>query len=321
MAKSSGSFKIGEYVMKSGELVTNGDFSQGTTGWTVSGSGSISASGGILTYTLTRAGSNVNGRVYQDIVGVFGHKYTMTIRAKGSGAVFLNDGSNFINYSGFISLTSEYITYTKTIIPITSGIIRIFIYSEIVGVDGTVTIEIDNISITEVPPLKSFVKNQKYLECTTAGAISFPSYQVFGVWEVSVLKGNTLNDVAFCFISSKNSITGNGYYFELSNLERLALNKSTRYDNYTPVSYVQNNIWYRIRVERTVLGQFTLLVKGGNFVPTAGRNGWTLVSTTGGAGTNPVTDLTYTTSNYFVIDLGAGDRITNILMDDEIYQP
>jgi hypothetical protein len=50
------------------ELVTNGDFSNGTTGWTANGTGaSISASGGVL--TLTQTGGDY-GRAYQTLTGL-----------------------------------------------------------------------------------------------------------------------------------------------------------------------------------------------------------------------------------------------------------
>ncbi|MFH2142524.1 MAG: LamG-like jellyroll fold domain-containing protein, partial [Bacteroidota bacterium] len=52
---------------------------------------------------------------------------------------------------------------------------------------------------------------------------------------------------------------------------------------------------------------FAVFIKGGAF-----GNTWTLVSTAGGSGTNPVTDATYTTSNYIVVDADAGDRVGNI---------
>ncbi len=54
-------------------------------------------------------------------------------------------------------------------------------------------------------------------------------------------------------------------------------------------------------------GIFYVFVKGGDF----GANDWTLVTAT--LGTNPTAaSVTYTTSNYFVLDFDVGDRITNI---------
>jgi len=52
---------------------------------------------------------------------------------------------------------------------------------------------------------------------------------------------------------------------------------------------------------------FATFIRGGNF-----GSSYTLVDTTGGSGTNPVTDSTYTTSNFFVTDLDAGDTISKV---------
>lgn len=60
---------------------------------------------------------------------------------------------------------------------------------------------------------------------------------------------------------------------------------------------------------------FAVFIKGGAF----GDN-YTLVSTAGGSGTNPIVDASYTTSNYFVTDLDAGDRIANIKLSNGIKQ-
>lgn len=60
---------------------------------------------------------------------------------------------------------------------------------------------------------------------------------------------------------------------------------------------------------------FAVFIKNGSF----GDN-WTLVDTTGGSGSNPVVDSTYTTSEYFVADLDAGDRLANIKIMDGVKQ-
>ncbi len=53
-------------------------------------------------------------------------------------------------------------------------------------------------------------------------------------------------------------------------------------------------------------GTFLTLIRGGAF-----GTGWTVVSVVGGSGTNPVTDNTYTTSNFIVADLDADDCIAD----------
>lgn len=60
---------------------------------------------------------------------------------------------------------------------------------------------------------------------------------------------------------------------------------------------------------------FAVFIKGGSF-----GDDWTLVDTTGGSGTNPVTDSTYTTSNYFVADLDQNDRLANLKIMNGVKQ-
>ncbi len=57
---------------------------------------------------------------------------------------------------------------------------------------------------------------------------------------------------------------------------------------------------------------FALFIKGGEY----GKDDWTLVSAVGGTGTNPFLNSVHTTSDYFVIDSGNGDRVTNIKLID-----
>ena len=60
---------------------------------------------------------------------------------------------------------------------------------------------------------------------------------------------------------------------------------------------------------------FAVFIKGGDF-----GDEYNLVDTTGGSGTNPVVDATYTTSEYLVADLDAGDKITNLKFKNGVYQ-
>ena len=60
---------------------------------------------------------------------------------------------------------------------------------------------------------------------------------------------------------------------------------------------------------------FAVFIKGGDF-----GNEYTLVDTTGGSGTNPVVDATYTTSEYLVLDLDAADTFGNLKITDGVKQ-
>jgi len=60
---------------------------------------------------------------------------------------------------------------------------------------------------------------------------------------------------------------------------------------------------------------FAVFIKGWDF-----GDEYTLVDTTGGSGTNPVTDSTYTESEYLVADLDVGDKISNIKLQSQVQQ-
>ena len=154
-------------------------------------------------------------------------------------------------------------------------------------------------------------KGQKYFNCTNAGNISYAVKQAYGTWEFSFNCNE--NDLYFPFISNVNtSFTNfNGYYFVPKNSGTINLLKRTgasgSYLLSTANSYISFNTWYRIRITRSLTGVFTLYIIGGTF------SIWTLVSTTGGSGSNPVTDNTYTISNFFNVEiLGA----TGLLISD-----
>jgi hypothetical protein len=163
------------------------------------------------------------------------------------------------------------------------------------------------------PVLKHLTKGTHFMQCVTAGIISIPSKQAYGQWEFDWYKGADTNDSYVTLCSNKIS---NAYYsIRLINNERV-LFYSLAGGNimYSAISYITNNTWYRIKITRSLVGVFTVYIKGGAF----GNTTWTLVSTSGGVGTNPVTDNTYTTSEYFVLDLDAGDRIANIQLKEGI---
>ena len=60
---------------------------------------------------------------------------------------------------------------------------------------------------------------------------------------------------------------------------------------------------------------FAVFIKGGDF-----GNEYTLVDATGGSGSNPVVDATYTTSEFFVTDLDEDDTIANLIIHNDVKQ-
>jgi hypothetical protein len=145
--------------------------------------------------------------------------------------------------------------------------------------------------------------------CTSSGTIYKESTQAYGEWEYTAL---TIGGNNFVKIISDvpSLIGGNGYYINLQQ----ATGKITlsRRDSGilgailmgTKSSYIKNNIFYRIRVQRIENGEFKMYIRSDEDV---NFSQWTLVDPTGGSGTNPVIDNTYTTSNYRVVDLDTDD--------------
>lgn len=188
---------------------------------------------------------------------------------------------------------------------------------------GVYSVQENSTRVTSGPLV--FDRGTKYLSCTTAGTIAFPSKQAYGTWEWDWFKGGDANGLFIQFIAPKYlfnySTSIGGYDFRITTSEAVGLIKTAVSTlAATANSYISNSTWYRFRITRTTAGVFTVLIKGGTFTPTVGYDGWTLVSTSGGSGTNPVTDNTYTSSQYFVLDLDAGDRIANIKMFNDIKQ-
>ena len=171
------------------------------------------------------------------------------------------------------------------------------------------------IELTEDDPVLSHLKKgTRFLECTTAGTIAFPSKKAYGRWEFDMYKGGDANSPSISFIDDAFSkyLDDPGYAIVFHSLERIYLIESSGGGSGLPKfntasNYFNNQTNYRIRIDRTVDGEFTVYIKGGAF-----GDVWTLVDTTGGSGSNPVTDNTYTESQWFVLDLDQSDRISNI---------
>lgn len=191
---------------------------------------------------------------------------------------------------------------------------------------GTGTYVVKELTSDVVSGTLRLPKGQKYLENLSAGTIAIPSNQAYGEWSFDWYKGADINALAVIPIIANILVYPNeiaSYNITFNATESIVFEKWNLATggqlSRTSASYFANNTWYRVKVTRTQSGVFTLLIKGGAFTPTAGYDGWTLISTAG-AGTNPVTDTSYTTSNYFVLDMDAGDRVTNIKLTDGIKQ-
>jgi len=174
----------------------------------------------------------------------------------------------------------------------------------------------------------------KGYECTSDGTLATQSKQAYGTWK---MQGNT-DGGSFDFKFISGTIFGNvsdGYQCRLHSNKRIYFTKGKvtdyNYLFYTALNYISSNTPYEITVyrlstpghfpERLIpaktlydAGAFLVTIKGGDFAEE------TIVDTTGGSGTNPVVDNTYTTSNYAVWDLDVGDRFANVEFKQGIEQ-
>jgi len=175
--------------------------------------------------------------------------------------------------------------------------------------DGTNILPDGMIAGTGSYKIDTDTDGNNYLECTSSGTIAYQSEQAYGTWEFDFYKGETSNPT-ISFISSDTSPRTSGDYSIVftANEEIYFVKDGGTYPFYTAGGYITLNTWYRLKITRTTDGEFTVWIRGGSF-----GDVYTLVDTTGGSGTNPVTDTTYTESKYTVLDLDAGDRISDII--------
>ncbi|GAF81402.1 unnamed protein product, partial [marine sediment metagenome] len=169
---------------------------------------------------------------------------------------------------------------------------------------------IRSITLEEVPegyPLMD--KGMKYLECTSAGTVAFPSDQAYGEWEFDLYNYDNTTQIGIDFITNGSE----KYTLYLTSSERIALYRAAAISQ-TAADFISFGIWYRIKLTRTLDGEFTFYVRGGEF----GNDDWTLVLPV--STTNPFTDNTYTESQYFVVDLDVGDRIANLITRKAVQQ-
>jgi Concanavalin A-like lectin/glucanases superfamily len=148
-----------------------------------------------------------------------------------------------------------------------------------------------------------------------AGIAYIPSNTAYGTWEFDVYKSGSIY-MPIISDGYLGDIQNDGYLLNIRSTGSIYFRKtggSSTIFFTTAASYMTNDTDYRIKITRSSAGVFTVYIKGGEF----GWDSWTLVDVSGGSGTNPVTDNTYTTSSYFVADLDNKDKVRNLEIDSK----
>jgi len=299
--KGSGSYKVGEFTKVMGNQLLSTDT------WSGAGSSFVN---NVLTITnvavpLFGCYNSTLGTKHQytqgkrlrysfEYTNVISLSYYVQIRNAGAFVDYILPG-NIISFSGTGRVSIEF----------TQKGAGDEIFLGFNGVTSTNSGVISNMSLVEIDPLPTFKNRTKYLENTVAGTLALPSNQAYGTWEFDWYKGTAGNELGVSILHYNTSYVWNAYYgFIVRNNSSVQMLKIGGILNNTILSYIQNFTWYRVKITRTQVGLFNMYIKGGAF-----GNNWTATSLAG-----VLTDNTYTTSNFFVIDLDAGDRFTNLVM-------
>ena len=311
----SGEYVWGEIAppIESGQLLLNNKFENWTgddpDDWSVSNedvvnyitevsSGARMVSDGSAAINMSNSNTVIIGRSYHIKI------YFSSI--SGGVRLFLSTGTGLLEDITTVGL------HEFTFVPTATASIKL---QRVVGGCDAI---IDWVTIEEVPegyPLMD--KGMKYLENTVAGTVAFPSDQAYGEWEFDWYKGVDTNSLVVMYISPNHNLSSytGTYGVQISNDEQIRIIKNGSAIMRSAVSYIDINTWYKIKITRTLDGEFYFYIKGGSFRV----NDWTLIDYSI-LGTNPIIDTTYVSSKYFLLDLDAGDRIANIQMKKAVQQ-
>jgi len=308
--KGTGSYEVKEIapISNFGELFKDPGFDTGT-GWTLGTSWSIGDS--LATYDGIGF-ANVLSPNYLTPVGIWAIvKFTI---ASGTARMLIADpGGTLVATANYSPGTYQFIVKT------TGNVIRFTAYNNL----GGTAFSMSDASFTEVPegyPLMD--KGMKYLECTSSGTAAFKSDMAYGEWEFDLYKyaDGALSIVSIIANKIASYPNVQSYSFQFSSSEAIRLydynDASATLILGSAGSYFSLGTWYRVKITRTLDGEFSVYIKGGGF----GIDEWALVSVVGGSGSNPVIDTSYLESKVLVIDIDTGDRIANITMKKAVKQ-
>ena len=147
------------------------------------------------------------------------------------------------------------------------------------------------------------------INCTSAGVIGIPVPELMfdlaknrWEWSWKMYKGADANFTDVIIIATDIGILGSGglYDFVFNSSEAFYFRRDGADLSWTSGSYITYSQWYDCKITRDASGSFSFYIDGA------------LVDVSGGGGSNPITDTTYTTTRYIVLNLGAGDMVANL---------
>ncbi|MHA1952325.1 MAG: LamG-like jellyroll fold domain-containing protein [Candidatus Heimdallarchaeaceae archaeon] len=173
----------------------------------------------------------------------------------------------------------------------------------------------------ENPLFKKIRETDAEIECTSDGTMYIKSDQVYGMWEFDFYKTDA-SSFFLSFISDLTDYLGGicsmaGYEIVIATNETFYLKKRASEDPSPTVlfstasGYIDTSQWLNLKIYRNSITDEYVAGAVGTF-------GVFLNNTlmTADTGTNPVTDNTYTVSNYFVIEINNGDKVKDIKIND-----
>ena len=163
----------------------------------------------------------------------------------------------------------------------------------------------------EDPPAGG-VLGMRRLQAVGTGHVSTVEINAaYGSW-YCVWKRPAAQSTGVVFVSNSNVLaTSSGWMVRQDTNNRFVLFRMVAGGTvsvfYTAIGYLVADTVYRIWIRRDRLGSIAAYVHGGAFAT------WTLVDPTGGSGTNPIVDNTYTTSKSMILQLTTNTEYGDVI--------
>lgn len=299
------------YTEASGNLVSNGRFDTDTdwskgAGWTINdGKASIDGSQTGPSYLIPEPNVYIEAN----------KKYFLSLSIPDCSSSYLRFRANdeILNTPNITSSGEFSFVFSSKY----SGVFKIEASGLFIGsIDNVIIKELNGTTQDRTPnqnkgTVSGATLKHDGLVNVSDGVAYIPSTTAYGTWEWDFRLSSSGNHF-ISFIDANN--TGNsgftGYYLLFNSNYRIYLAKandggSIEYMFNTADNYVALDTDYKLKITRSLAGNFGIYIKGGEY----GWDDWTLVddSVTG--------ELDYTVSNYFNTEFRAGDTISNLKID------